>query len=281
MGGAGASVAMAAAQSTAVELLSLTPLPVNVLLYGSDAIPLLEAALSNPRLDLRTILQVPVTGSWQSFTTGQGSTSAMHQLLAKTGSKARVLDQLPRDCFERELRLPTLLFGSFTRCWMEDSTSARKEVDRSLIGLLGNSTSVYIDDLLLASRLSRYQALSPLATRMVSGLCSPVDPAVEFAISHLCSGAIGPVIHISASLRGNDVPNQLEARAIYQRLPARLSQKTFPALQFRGSPLLRPAITLRGARGHLQIAMYSAQDRRDMLARRLQRFITFACGDSL
>jgi hypothetical protein len=287
LGGVGASVATAVAHTAASALLPPAPLAVNALMRGADALAALEATLASPHLDLRAILMAPPRGSAGRASTGEEAQEnlapAVHRLLARSGSKALVFELRPnglQPSFDREPGLPTLLLGSFSGYWIIAETTNRVDQYPTLTRLLHASPRVYVDDPLLATRIASAPALAALAPRTTAGLCSSVDPAVDFALSHLRSGAIGPVTQISTSLRGRDAANRLEARAVHQRLLAGSSPGSFPALRFKGVASVHPVITLRGTRGHLQIALYTARDRHVMLPVRLQHFTSVARGNA-
>jgi len=285
LGGAGASVALAAAQSAASALLPIPPLPVVAMLCETDGLGPLEASMTSQHLELQTILLAPPHGSARCQSTGnEVLASAVHRLLLRTGGKVPVL-QLQSDVVRArsigpESGLPTLLFGSFSGYWTVAGEGHRADPHPVLTRLLRASPKLYIDDLLLSNRMSSHPALCSLGPRTITGLCSPIDPAIDFASSHLRSGAIGQLKHISASLRIQDVANRLEATAIHQRLVADSSSDSLAALHLRGAVSVHPTIALHGSRGHMQIALYTARDRHDTLAVRLQHFASLARGDS-
>ena len=285
LGGAGASIALAAAQSAASTLVPLPPLPVVAMLCETDGLGPLEVAMASQHLDVRTILLAPPHDFARCRRAdGQKLASALHRLLPGRDGKVKVLRLQPeavRACPLRiEPDLPTLLLGSFSGYWPVSEEAHRADPHPSVTRLLRTSPNVYIDDLDLGDRMSRHPALSSLQRRTVTGLCSSIDPAVDFACSHVRSGEIGQLKFISASLRIQDVANRLEATAIHERFWANPSTNSIIRLHFRGTASIHPRLTLRGSCGHLQIALYTALDRRDTIAGRLQRFTTLARGDS-
>lgn len=285
LGGAGAAVALAAAQSAAGALLPLPPLPVVAMLCETDGLGPLEAVMTSQHLELQTILLVSPHGSARCQPRySEKLASAVHSMLLRTDGKVP-MSQLQSSVvrvhsFCIEPKLPTLLLGSFSGFWPVSEEAHRADPHPSVTRLLRTSRSVYIDDLDLGNRMSRHPALTSLRRRTITGLCSSIDPAVDFACSHVRSGAIGRLKFISASLRIQDVANRLEATAIHERLSADPSPNSVVPLHFRGTASIRPSLTLRGSCGQLQIALYTALDRRDTIAGRLQHFTTLARDDS-
>jgi hypothetical protein len=284
LGGAGASVAVTVAHSTASALLPPAPLAVNALLEEDDALAGLEATLANSDLELRAIFVAAPYGVLGRGSTGEEArerlASAVHRLLIRTGSKVPVFELQPhwgsRPSFGWDLNISALLLGSFSRTSSNLGQTNKANLHPTLIRLLGVSPWIYVDDPLLASRITNLPALTAIGSRIIAGLCSPLDPAVDFALTHLRSGAIGEVTEISASLRQRDRINRLEAAAIHRRLVEASTSESLPALRLTRVASVHPAVTLYGRHGQVQIALYTAHDRHVTLPLRLERFTSIA-----
>lgn len=271
LGLAGASLAMTVAESSMANALSRAPLAVNIALSEADALDGLGQALSNPDLDVCTVLidnsRIGAPRAMASKTLSALVRDAIHH----AGSKVRVADLKSNgttDLVASSAELPLLLLGSFPGL----SGSSKETAALPLMRLLLASRGVYVDEPQLAAETMKRYKQKTISRKIIPGYCSAVDPAVQFALQHLHSDAFGRVKLISVSVRPSDSRNLYEAKAIYARMVTDQTNHTLPACRLMAVPRVRPALTLYGCQGHLQVGLYSERDRREMLPLRLKHF---------
>jgi hypothetical protein len=250
LGGAGATVAVTAANAATSSLLTLRPLEVAVLLDGDDAIGSLRQVLGASQFEARVIVA---------------------EAGALRGQVRKLIDRPmpigPISTFKASRRNPIqsvealVIFGSW-----------KNSLDQ-LPWLFRQSLPVYVDDPTLALRLSTRIPARSIPKRSLVGLNAPLDPTCQFARERIQAGATGALTDLAIIGRRAGPIFALEAAAVLDQVVG--SQK-LRSVRWVISRSNQSCLDVRCASGHFRIPIFHNQEREGLLPIRLAHFAAVA-----
>jgi len=256
LGGAGASLALTVAHATVRPLLTSAPIQVQVIVDGPSSLSLLGLALGHPAFEAQSILL-----------TSQDLLPAAKAILQERSIFPPLCTWNGDETRDSVLQT-ALVFGTFP--WLRPEIKAHTQ----FLEMLRSRSFLYLDDPVFAKKFTNSIRTRSAGPRCTSGLCSPLDPAIEFVVEHLRSGSMGSLRTVTTSFKRHDIISSLEVLAIHQRLLQKsdsLKQVVVP-LRMTVASDSQPFMSLSGSRGCLQVPLYNARVRDGLLPLRLQAF---------